>query len=86
MSSLSLSPKLFKTSPQFSRSCAKQEATIVNFVQIYSQIKTEVIMTETAVRERGGEVGAVILPFSLLSKLLSFTNEINTLPILILGH
>lgn len=39
--------------PDFSRSCEKQEATQVSFSQIYSWIKTEVIMTEIASRERG---------------------------------
>lgn len=38
-------------------------------------------MTETAGRE-----GGVILPFSLLPKLLPFMNEMNTLTILILDH
>lgn len=49
-SSFSL-PKNCPNMPQFSGSYTKQEATVVNFSQIYNQIKTEVIKTETAGRE-----------------------------------
>lgn len=71
--------------PWFSRSCTKQEATVGNSLQIYNQIKAEVIMIETAGRECAGVVWyhpAILLP----PKLLSFTNEMSTLPILTPGH
>lgn len=58
---------------------------MVDFSQIYDQIKTEVIMIETAGRECVcGEWyhPAILLP----PKLLSFMNEMSTLPILTLGH
>lgn len=66
-------PKSCPDMPQFSRNWAKQEASMVNFSQICSEFKTEAIMTETA-----GKGGCP-------PKLLSFMNEMNPLPIRILG-
>ena len=84
VSSFSLSKNGSKI-PQFSRSWTKQEATVVGFSQIYNQSKTEVIMIETAGRQCVW--GEWCHPDILLPpKLLSFMNEMCTLPILTIDH